>query len=360
MRFHVLGMAHTHTTIEFGCCAYTQKIRNFCRMMMDRGHEVYLYGGEENDAPCTEHIVCVSEKMRRSVCNGHYLNVDHSPGAPHWVEFTGRAVFELSKRARKKDFLCVIFGMAQKPVADAMANVLLPVEYGIGYHETFAQHRVFESYAWMHTKYGAEKGSDRDGIWYDDVIPGYYDPSQFVLADKKSDFLFYMGRMIDRKGINVAVQIAAACGRRLIGAGPGVAPKGMHHVGELEPARRARMLSRAHAVLMPTLYIEPFGNVAIEAMASGTPVLTTDWGAFTETVKHGQTGFRCRTLQEFVDAVDLAGSLDPLTIQAYAYQNFSLGVIAEKYERYFRRLQGLWGPGWGALREPKGRPIDVD
>lgn len=347
MRFHVLGMAHTHTTIEYASCAYTQKIRNFCRMMMDRGHEVYLYGSEQNDAPCTEHIVCIS----RNVFKGHFLEASHNQNTPHWKEFTSGAIFALEKRARQKDFLCVSFGLAHKPIADAMEDMLFPVEYGIGYHETFAKFRVFESYAFMHTKYGAERGSDSDGVWYDDVINGCFDPTLFKMADKKSDFLLYLGRMVDRKGVRVAVEIAEACGRRLIGAGPGTAPRGMHHVGELDVTRRARMLSRAYAVLMPTIYIEPFGNVAIEAMASGTPVITTDWGAFTETVKHGETGFRCRTLQEFVDAVELAGSLNPAAIQDYAFRNFSPGVIGDKYERYFRRLEGLWGKGWNALRE---------
>lgn len=350
MRFHVLGMAHTQTTVDYGSCAYTQKIRNFCKMMMDRGHEVYLYAGEENDAPCTEHLVCISEKERRASYKDHFHEAEHSHTAQHWITMNGRACGHLGSRARKGDFLCVIFGYAQKPVANAFP-ILKTVEYGIGYHHTFAEHRVFESYAWMHSIYAAEKGSDRDGIFFDDVIHGYLNPDEFALADKKSDYLLYMGRMIDRKGVNVAVEVARATGRRLIGAGPGIPPKGMHHVGEIGSTRRMRMLGRAHAVLAPTQYIEPFGNIAVEAMASGTPPITTDWGAFTETIRHGETGFRCRTLQEFVDAVNAAGNLDPASIRKYALDNFSLDVIGDKYERYFKRLTTLWGKGWYELRE---------
>lgn len=350
MRFHVLGLAHTQTTDEFTSCAYTQKVRNFCRMMHERGHEVYLYAGAQNDAPCTEHLVCLSEEDRKAAFKNHFHDAEHSPEAPHWVKFNGVVCSHLADRARKGDFLCIIFGFAQKPVADAFP-ILKAVEYGVGYHHTFATHRVFESYAWMHSVYAAEKGSDRDGIFFDDVIHGYLDPSQFKLSKKKRDYLLYMGRMVDRKGVKVAVEIAQASGRRLLGAGPGIAPKGMQHLGEVGVKKRAELLANAHAVLCPSIYIEPFGNVAIEAMASGTPPITTDWGAYTETVIHGQTGFRCRTLQEFVDAVNDAGKLNPASIRSYAIDKFGLATIGDRYERYFQRLSTLWGKGWYELRD---------
>lgn len=353
MRFHVIGLASTQTTIEYLTCAYTQKVRNFCKMMVLRGHEVFLYSGEFNDAPCTKHLVCISEKARAAACDGHFHNTKHAPDAPHWMEFNARAIGHMRSLAETGDFLCIIFGMAQKPIADEFDSLLLPVEYGVGYHYTFAKQRVFESYAWMHTVYGAEKGSsDRDGIFFDDVIHGYIDPTQFEVSLPKEDYLLYLGRMIERKGILEAVEIAQATGRKLIGAGPGVAPKGMEHVGEVDWFQRKRLLSRAHAVLMPTRYIEPFGNVAIEAMASGTPVITTDWGAFTETVVHGVTGFRCRSLQQYVDAVNACSKLQhPCGIRDYALRNFSMDVIGDKYVAYFERLQTLWGAGYYQLRE---------
>jgi glycosyltransferase involved in cell wall biosynthesis len=105
-------------------------------------------------------------------------------------------------------------------------------------------------------------------------------------------------------------------------------------------------MMRAQALIMPTTYVEPFGNVAIEAMACGTPVICTDWGAMTETVIHGKTGYRCRTFQEFIEASYCVKHLDPNEIRNHVAQNYSLEVIGPKYERYFERLLTLWTDGW--------------
>lgn len=355
MRFHVIGMAHTQATKEYSSCAYTQKVRNFCKMMHERGHEVFLYAGEECDVEVTEHLVCITEKERAAACKGHYLNVEHKADAPHWVTFNGRACGHLASRARKGDFLCIIFGYAQKLIHHAYP-ILKCVEYGVGYHHTFAEHRVFESYAWMHSIYAAEKGTDRDGVWFDDVIHGYLNPLDFPMGkplNERKDYLLYMGRIINRKGVQIAAQVAKAAGKHLIVCGTGDdPPHGCQYLGEVGFERRAELMGNCRAVIAPTVYLEPFGNVAIEAQACGTPVITTDWGAFTETVIEGVTGFRCRVLQEFVDAVEAAAWLDHNQIRYRAIERFSIDVIGDKYERYFQRLSTLWGKGWDQLREP--------
>ena len=99
----------------------------------------------------------------------------------------------------------------------------------------------------------------------------------------------------------------------------------------------------AHAVLVPTLYVEPFGAVAVEAQLAGTPAIATDWGAFTETVADE---FRFRTMQEAVDAVKRAGDADPEKLQASALERFSLDAVAPRYEKWFRQLDSLWRDGF--------------
>jgi len=357
MRFHVVALPHTHLTPEFSSCAYTMKVIGFCRMMKKRGHQVFLYAGEKNTAPCDEHVVCIDEVARMTAVGyKHYTEASFDPNSSHWKRFNESAIYEIGKRKQPKDFICVIGGWAHKPIADAFPD-LMTVEFGVGYGGTFSKYRVFESYAWMHTCYGAASMGQPhaiDGNWWDEVIPGYLDPNDFPYRGthrRGNDYALYVGRMIDRKGYDIAMEVCQKVGKRLVLAGPGLSSLGGYgeYVGVVGPEERGRLMAGATALFVPTKYIEPFGNVAIEAMACGTPVITTDWGAFTETVIDGVTGFRCRNFEEFINALAQASKLDHRKIRRHVAQNYALDVIGAKYESYFERLLTLWDKGWYQL-----------
>jgi glycosyltransferase involved in cell wall biosynthesis len=107
-------------------------------------------------------------------------------------------------------------------------------------------------------------------------------------------------------------------------------------------------MSRAKAVFLCTYYLEPFGGTSIEAMFCGTPVITTDWGAFPENVIHGKVGYRARTLGEAVWAAQNLDKLQsPAKIRKYAVDNFSLERVKYLYQSYFEQLYTLWDEnGW--------------
>jgi glycosyltransferase involved in cell wall biosynthesis len=265
---------------------------------------------------------------------------------PHWQSFNQRAANAILQRAQPRDFICLIGGAANKAIADALPN-LIAVEFGIGYPGTFAKFRVFESYAWMHAIYGQQYGAGQaDGQWFDAVIPGYFERERFPFSEKKADYCCFVGRLIERKGYGIAVEVCKALGMKLLIAGQGTPPDYGEYLGVIGPAERGELMTNARACFVPTIYIEPFGNVAVEAMSCGTPVISTDWGAMTETVIHGKTGFRCRTFKQFLDAVEAAPTLDPHAIRAHAVSNYSLEATAPKYDAYFRRLSTLWDGGW--------------
>lgn len=344
MRFHVVALPHTEVTREYESCAYTQKVRKFCAMMMSRGHTVFLYSSKRSIAPCTEHITVIRDKFRQAALEGlgHYTEAKFDASLPHWRVMNLNAIAKINERAQPGDFLCLIAGIAQQPIADALPN-LRCVEFGIGYSGTFSQFRVFESYAWMHTIYGSQHRGDAsaiDGRWYDAVIPNAHEVEDFPF-EVPEDYFLYLGRLIDRKGFNIAVDACKAAGARLVIAGPGTPPAGADYRGVVKREERGRLLSRARAVFMPTIYLEPFGGVAIEAMMCGTPVISTDWGAFTETVVPGLTGFRCRDFQEFVAATQQVGGLDRAWIRKYATARYGLDAVGEMYDGYFRRLAKL-------------------
>ena len=356
MRFHVVSLPHTQVTKEYSGCAFTEKVRRFCIMMSDLGHEVYLYAGEQVDAPVTKLITCISEERRaQAVGNGHYTQASFDLEALHWRVFNTNVIRLMQQNLEPQDFICLIGGSAHKPIADAYPKHL-SVEFGVGYGGVFSQFRVFESYAWMHSIYAGWKNPTTvDGHFYDAVIPGYLEPDMFPLGKGDGDYYLYIGRLIERKGYRIAQEVCERLGKRLILAGPGPHDGYGEFVGSVGPEERAKLMGGAIATFAPTLYIEPFGNVVIEAQACGTPTITTDWGAFTETNIHGVTGYRCRTLQDFMDATEKVKDLDRSFIRQQALAKYSLETIQLKYEDYFKQLLTLWGDGWYQTKEKVNR-----
>lgn len=355
MRFHIVALPHTQVTKEFAGCAFTEKVRRFCIMMHDLGHEVFLYAGESVEAPVTELITCVTDSKRKEAVATvpHYTQFPFN--GPLWDKFNANAIKAIGERIESQDFICLIGGSAQKPIADAFPTHL-SVEFGVGYGGVFSNFRVFESYAWMHSIYAGWKNpTTADGQFYDAVIPGYLEPEMFPLGDGKGDekgeYYLFIGRLIDRKGYRIAQEVCERLGKRLILAGPGEQSGYGEFVGSVGPEQRAKLMGGAIATFAPTLYVEPFGNVVIESQACGTPTITTDWGAFTENNPHGVTGYRCRTLQEFIDAAVNAQHLDRAAIRQRAISLYNLDTIGLQYEAYFKRLLTLWGDGWYQMGE---------
>lgn len=319
--------------------------------MKNMGHHVTLYSGDQNQAPCDEHVQCYTEKDRlEAVGPFHYTMASFDSSKPHWVRFNNKVIKELSPRLEQQDFICIIGGYSNKPIADAYPSHMT-VEFGIGYPGTFAKYRVFESYAWMHTVYGAEArlASAADGRFFDAVIPAYIEQELFPFVEEPDDYYLFMGRLTERKGYQIAADVCKHMGVELLIAGQGKPPSYGTYVGVVGAQRRAELFGHAIASFAPTIYVEPFGTVVIESQMCGTPALTTDWGAFTETVVNGLSGYRCRTLRDFIDATGKAKELDRKKIREYAESKYSLEVVQLQYDAYFKKLLTLWEDGWYAV-----------
>lgn len=370
--FHVIGLPHAQTNKNFVYCAFNARIINFCKAMMSLGHTVYLYSPENNTAECTEHISVMTEEEQKQTLGV----VSLVPLTPYvfWPGckaafdlFNQRTIKAIATRSSQKDFLCFIGGYSQKEIADAFP-ALLAVEYGVGYSGTFCNFRVFDSYAWMHTLYGAQGGkgdaSDVDGKYFDCAIGSMYDPDDFDFCANKGDYYLYIGRLTPRKGMQIAADVCKHLGARLIIAGgEGPPPDYGEYVGVVGVKDRNELMRGAKAVFVPTQYIEPFGGVHAEAAMCGTPVITTDWGVFTETVIHGVTGYRCRTIGEYIQAAKNVHRLDPFQIYRYAMDNFAIDRVKWQYEAYFDQMLELWGPGFYSFNDTPynryGRLIDT-
>jgi glycosyltransferase involved in cell wall biosynthesis len=356
LRFHLLGLAHLETNKHNSTCAYTQKIIKLAKMIKDFGHTVYFYGVEGSEVTCDQFVQVSTQKILKQAYGDYDRSTSfykQNPDDLAHITFNMNAIKAILEIKENRDILLCTMGVYQKPIADAVG--LLTVESGIGYTGVFAANRVFESYAWMHYIYGLLKVDD--GVWYDAVIPNYFDPADFPFQQDKQDYLLYFGRIISRKGVQVASDVAKATGNQLyiVGQGAldnpneGLALSGEKHIvyqSAVGPERRAELLKNAKAVLMPTYYLEPFGGVNVEAQLCGTPVITSDWGAFPETVLHGVTGYRCRAFEEFCWAVKNIHRLKPQACREWAEKNYSMVRVGKMYETYFQRVSHLYDTGW--------------
>jgi len=377
-RFHLPGLPHIATNKkEALACAFSQKVIKMAQMLKRLGHTVYFYGIEGSEVECDEYIQVSTQAILREA----YGDYDKSKETyRHGVDniatrtFNENCIMEIRKRMQSNDFLLIPFSPAMyRQLIDTLYNkyvnigdgLYLIVEMGIGYRGTYCPFRVWESSSQMHFQYGLESahdgGGSKNGGSYDVVIPNYFDPDDFTYSEDKEDYFLYLGRIITRKGVSTAVQTTQKIGARLIVAGQKAGAKidlSSPHVEDFGFANledRRRLLSRAKGVFLPTWYIEPFGGVCIEAALSGTPVITSDWGAFVELVLHGKTGYRCRTLDHYVWAARNIEIIKPIDCYNYAMANFTLDRVMLMYEEYFDMLldvkenKDINGIGWSRI-----------
>lgn len=352
MRFHLLAPPNVQTTRDYSLDGFCVATIRMAKLLKKLGHEVLLYGSEENEAPCDELIKVITKEEQETLLDGipYQYAAMFNQGASIWHLANNRTIEEIKKRKQSRDFILTISGTAQESIAKAHPD-LMTVEYSVGYMSSFSKYRVYQSHVWRAWTTGAQASTD--GRLFDEVIPLFYDESEYPFRQKKDPFVLYVGRVIVKKGIALACEAAKAAKIPLfiIGHGdPSLVTHGATYLGTLSDQERNDYMSRASALLSPTLYLEPFGSVAVEAQLCGTPVISTPYGGFVETVEHGKTGFHCSYLGEFVSAIKQAPSLSPDYIRRRAVEKYSMDRVKADYSRYFHKLNQLWEDGWYSLK----------
>lgn len=384
-RFHLLGLVHLPVSEKYMGCAFTQKIVKMSKMLLALGHEVYLYGAEGSDAPCTEFIQTHTlSDIRKEWGDGdnrfeigydwttsqfrHDINVNGSTEL--WKRFNAKVIRSINKRKRPDDFLVVMQGNYQKPIADAV-DLYLTIEPGIGYRGSIAKlasgksvWRGFESTFIQNFTYGSQHPYESiNGSNYDMIIPNYFDPKDFEVGRGKGDYYLYVGRLVPRKGISIAINTCRIIGKKLVLAGQPDETDSVkidfphcEYVGYVGPEERTKLMKDAIATFVPTQYLEPFAGTHVESMLCGTPVITTTFGVFTDTVIQGVNGFRCSTLNDNVQAAELVKKLDRKGVRASAEQ-YLMPNIQDKLEKWFRDLYQVYlstdgvTPGWDYIEK---------
>jgi hypothetical protein len=357
----MIGLFHTIPNHNYDHCAFTGKVLRFAKMMQAQGYKVIEYSNGQSLSGADEQVQIYTEQevaeYTKTVDNFMKLAV---MGTPMWQNFQDRLIPEVAKRIKKYDIVCHPFGTAHSVLVSRFPEAY-HVETGIGYDTgDFGAFRVFESYAWMHYHQGKDqikndKGElvqqGRRGKFYEWVVPNYYNPNDWEPNYGKGDYILYLGRVFEGKGLEVIKEISYHFNEKIkiVGMGdttPFVAPN-MEFLGPIVGQKeRSDLLRNARVVIMPTLYTEPFGGVAVEAMMCGTPVVTTDYGVFPETIEHGKTGFRCHTLGDFITGILAAETLDRKYIADRARKLYSTDAVGKMYDVVFKQIYDLKDRGW--------------
>jgi glycosyltransferase involved in cell wall biosynthesis len=151
------------------------------------------------------------------------------------------------------------------------------------------------------------------------VIPNGIDPAIFTnlkgvgevrsrFAERGEKLVLFVGRLVVEKGVHVLLdaipKVLQKVEAKFVIAGDGylrsevvkrVAERGLggkvHVTGYLDTDTIRRLFLAADVCVIPSLY-EPFGIVALEAMAAGCPVVASDTGGLSEIVEHEKTGVK--------------------------------------------------------------------
>lgn len=196
---------------------------------------------------------------------------------------------------------------------------------------------------------------------YLDPIYPAVDMDDFKYSSKPKDHLLFIGRIshsISRKGAHIAIKIAQKAKKKLILAGrideeepqnyfndfikPYLDNKRIVYTGEVDFKTKIKLYQRASATLFPIQWDEPFGNVMIESMACGTPVIAFDRAAVREAIKDGVSGFIIKDgdINQMAAAVRKIDELDRQKVRKWAEDNFSLPGMVKKFEEMYISVIG--------------------
>jgi glycosyltransferase involved in cell wall biosynthesis len=199
------------------------------------------------------------------------------------------------------------------------------------------------------------QASTADGIRITRVIYHGIDVDTVPFGDGSGGYFCFLGRMSPSKGVREAALIARKAGVPLrIGAKLqdkgereyfecAVAPllgSGVEYLGELNVEEKYSLLCGATAMLNPIQWPEPFGLVMIEALAAGTPVVTTPSGAAPEIVDDGITGYIREDIDGLAAVLQQAGNLDRKRCREEARRRFSTECMVNQHLDLYADLLG--------------------
>ncbi len=333
--------------------------------LVKRGHDVTLFAS--GDSETKAHLSSIFP-----VALGNSGELKNHPLKPllHYIE-----CFE-----REKEF-DIIHNHAQYYAMFLTDLVKTPVVHTI--HGSFSKEDVPDEdkrdtlRKFKNQKFVSISNSQRRGMENLNYLATVYngiDSSQFSFSDKKGEYLYWMGRITQKKGPVDAVEAAKVLKMKLRIAGtvdpvdkdfcetvlfPLIFDSKISNLIEFEEEikreRKIMLYKDALCTLYPIHWEEPFGLVMVESMSCGTPVIAYNHGSVAEIVKDGVTGFiidpddedrplkgsfviKKQGVEGLVEAIKRIKEIDRRSCRKHVEENFTVERMVDGYERVYNQL----------------------
>ena len=223
-------------------------------------------------------------------------------------------------------------------LSDAMDQIITSV--ASSYPHTIAVHSIVQA------------KSFKDGLDFAHCVMNGFDLSLYPFCEKAEDFYAWVGRIAPEKGLEDAVAAIDSLGavlkvwgviqdepywndilRRYPNAN-------IEYQGFLPTSALAIAMAPAKALIMTPKWVEAFGNVAIEALACGVPVVAYERGGPAEIVRSGETGFvvAADDVAALTNAIAQVETIRRSRCRCHAEEFYSLEAMGDRVEVWFEKI----------------------
>ncbi len=310
--------------------------------LVKRGHDISLFAS--GDSKTDAHLEVMSEKalwLRKGVRSPHAVIMRMLKDV-----CDRRSEFDLIHSHAEFFMYPLLLGGTSTPILTTMHR---PIDDEAAKAALAYPEMNFCAISNDHKARMEAKGIHPVGVVYNGI-----DTDKYEFDSSPEDYLLFIGRLNEEKGIIDAIKAAEKAKMKLTIAGniiagpewqyffnevqPLLNQEGVKFVGEVDFAEKVRLMKGAKATLFPIDRDEPFGLVMAESMACGTPVVAYRRGSVPEVVNDSKTGFIVDDLDQMVEAIGKIGVLKREDCRKWVEDNFTLKMMVDEYEQIYKKL----------------------
>lgn len=340
--------------------------------LVARGHEVYLFSGKDS---VTKANLCSGDIFTNYHDNSDLQKEDplkyQQLGVQYELFLISKAL-ELTKQhkfdvihAHDQNLLPYFSNLIDTPIVFTYhANILFDMKFEIirkRFQKFYTQNFYVAISQW-------QKKQSEKYLNVVDVVNHGINIKKYEFSDHPQDHILFLGRLIETKGPDLAIEIALKLQKRVYLGGdigqetdnqifwnkklkPLANNKLVKFLGHIPFDKTNKLYGEAKLFILPIRWDEPFGLVMIEAMACGTPVVAFNRGSVPEVIKNGETGFICppgdincmvKAVKKIYEMPEDEYQKMRLVCRKYVEDNFTVEKMVDGYEKVYQKVINDW------------------